>query len=193
VICYAQFSTWFITDTAQRQKQTGSEQSMSENRCPECGAPVVGGRAGCQALWDEMSAQVYHSMDNAAARDLAFDAYCMQHPERYCRSAKSHAAHLTRLCCGLEYGGDPQVYAAIQQWLNGTVDIKKPEAPGRRGALTVSDLSAARSGQEHARLVHEWAASVWEAYTAQHKLARNWIQAALRAQEMTRTRRPARP
>jgi hypothetical protein len=81
-------------------------------------------------------------MDYAVTRDLAFDAYCMQHLEQYRRSAKSYAAHLTRLCCGLEYDGDPQVYEAIQKWLNGTVDIKKPEAPGPRGAMTVADLRA---------------------------------------------------
>ena len=152
---------------------------MSQDNCPECGAPVAGGRAGCQALWDEMSARAYTSPDYAVTRDLAFDAYCMQHPERYCRSAKSYAAHLTRLCCGLEYGGDPGVYSAIQKWLNGAVDIVKPESPGSRGAMTVADLRAARTGQEHTRLVRDWTTSVWKAYAAQQDIARSWIKAAL--------------
>jgi hypothetical protein len=152
---------------------------MSEDRCPDCGASVRGGRAGCQALWDEISAHAYRDPSYAATHALAFDAYCMQHPERYCRSAKSYAAHLTRLCCGWEQGGDPKIYAAIQKWLNGTVAIEKPEAPGYRGQMTVADLRAARQMDEHTRLVHSWAESVWAAYTSQHDLARNWIQAAL--------------
>jgi len=154
---------------------------VSEDRCPDCGAAVAGGRAGCQALWDEISARAYGGPIYAASHDQAFDAYCVQHPERYCRSAKSYAAHLTRLCCGLERGGDPRIYAAIQRWLNGAVAIEKPEAPGDRGRLTVADLRAARNVEEHSRLAHDWAARVWEAYAAQHDVARNWIRAALSA------------
>lgn len=50
----------------------------------------------------------------------------MQHPDTYCRSAKSCAAHLTRLRRGLEHGADPKVYRAIQRWLNGAVALEKP-------------------------------------------------------------------
>ena len=116
----------------------------------------------------------------------------MQHPERYCRSAKSYAAHLTRLCCGLERGGDPWLYGAIQKWLNGAVASEKPEAPSDRGRITVADLRAARNAEEHTRLAHDWATSVWEAYTAQHDMARNWIQAALSAKETAKTKHNAR-
>jgi hypothetical protein len=130
-------------------------------------------------MWDEISARAYTDPGYATTRDLAFDAYCMQHPERYCCSAKSYAAHLTRLCCGLEYGGDPKVYAAIQKWLNGTVDIVKPEPPNCRGQMTVADLWAARTLKEHTRLVHDWANGVWKAYAAQQDIARSWIRAAL--------------
>jgi predicted amidophosphoribosyltransferase len=87
---------------------------------------VVGGRDGCQAVFDELTARAYADVAYASVRDLAFDAYCMQHLDSYCRSAKSYAAHLTRLCCGLEYQGDPKVYEAIQKWLNGAVKIEKP-------------------------------------------------------------------
>jgi hypothetical protein len=135
-------------------------------------------------VWDEISARAY-----AALRDLAFDAYCMQHVERYGRSAKSYAAHLTRLCCGLEHDGDPQVRIAIQKWLNGAVTIERPVAPSQRGQMTVADL--ARSAQEHTQLVREWAANVWRAYSAQHDVARQWIRAALNAQAMARTKHMA--
>jgi hypothetical protein len=115
----------------------------------------------------------------AATHSLALDAYCMQHPEKYCRSAKSYAAHLTRLCCGLEHEGNHKVYEAIQKSLNGTVAFEKPETPFNRGQMTVADLLAASRVEEHTRLVKEWAASVWDAYAAQHAIARGWIKAAL--------------
>jgi hypothetical protein len=142
-------------------------------RCPGCGAIVAGGRAGCQALWDGMS------IEGKMARDLAFDAYCMQHLETYCRSAKSYAAHLTRLCCGIEYGGEPQVYRAIQHWLNGKVNLEKPALLAFLGELTIADVSAAQTAEDRARITQAWAQSVWSAYAPQQDLARGWICQAL--------------
>ena len=152
---------------------------MSEDYCPACGAFVEGGRAGCQAVWDKISQRAYNNIDFAATHDLAFDTYCMQHVEQYCLSAKSYAAHLTRLCCGLEYHGERKVYQAIQKWLNGAVAIEKPEILKPRGTMTVVHLQRARNPEEHTLLVHEWAKSVWEAYRSQHGLAHAWIQTAL--------------
>ena len=153
--------------------------SSSAENCPACGAPVSGGRDGCQALFDALTAQALVHLASAVQRDLAFDTYCMQHLESYCRSAKSYAAHLTRLCCGLEYDGDPKVYAAIQKWLNGAVQLEKPPVLTHLGALTVVDVCHAQTQAEHIRLVQAWAASVWEAYRSQHEIARTWINAAL--------------
>ena len=65
--------------------------------------------------------------------DLAFDTYCMQHPEKYCRSAKSYAANLTRLCCGLEFNGDSKVYEVIHRWLDGRLTLDKPPVLTYRG------------------------------------------------------------
>jgi hypothetical protein len=145
---------------------------------------VAGGRAGCQALMDELTARAYGDLRYAAVQTLAFDTYCMQHAQRYCVSAKSYAAHLTRLCCGLEYGGDLQVYAAIQKWLNGPARTEKPRVLGDFGPMTVADVRAADSRaagdvEAYKRLVRQWAESVWSAYASQHELAHQWIQAAL--------------
>jgi hypothetical protein len=161
---------------------------MTEDKCPDCGASVADGRAGCQALFDEISLLGYSGYRYAATHALAFDAYCMQHPERYGLSAKSYAAHLTRLCCGLEHAGDAGVYAAIQKWLNGAVALDKPAAPEARGQMTVADLQAANDADEHTKLVRAWAENVWAAYAAQHELARGWIQAALRSKDVAKTR-----
>jgi hypothetical protein len=161
------------------QNDLSSPQATSEERCPDCGASVNGGREGCQSLFDEIMLRAYSDPLYAATHPLALDAYCMQHTERYCRSAKSYAAHLTRLCCGLEHNGDHKVYEAIQKSLNGAVAFEKPEAQGSRGQMTVADLTAASDVEEHTRLVKEWAASVWEAYASQHDIARGWIKDAL--------------
>jgi len=103
----------------------------------------------------------------------------MQHLEPYCHSAKSYAAHHTRLCCGIEHSGNAKIYAAIQKWLNGSVEIEKPEGLIYRGKMTVADVHLASNAEEHTKRVLEWAQSVWEAYTVQHDLAHAWIKAAL--------------
>ncbi len=79
----------------------------------------------------------------------------MQHRDPYCRSDKSYAAHLTRLCCGVEHNGNPKIYAAIQKWLNGSVAIEKPEVLSYRGGMTVANVYLASSVKEHTQLVHE--------------------------------------
>lgn len=139
---------------------------------------MAGGRDGCQALYNELAMPGVGALALSARRDLAFDTYCMQHPDTYCRSAKSYAAHLTRLCCGLEYGGDQQVYRAIQRWLNGTVPLQKPTVLSARGQMTVADLHGASRPQEMGRMALAWAENVWQAYTSQQALARNWIRSA---------------
>ncbi len=154
---------------------------MSVDHCPDCGAPVAGGRAGCQALYDALVVPGSGMLGLSTRRDLAFDAYCMQHTDTYCRSAKSYVAHLTRLCSGLEFGGDPQVYRAIQRWLNGAVPLQKPEVLTERGQMTVADLQATASLEETQRLAQAWAENVWQAYTPQHEMARVWIRLALGA------------
>lgn len=161
---------------------------MSDDRCPECGAPVSGGREGCQALMDTVQARAYTDPAYAATFDLGFDAYCMQHPEKYGVSAKSYAAHLTRLCCGVERGGEPAIYRAINRWLSDNPAIDKPELPAERGRMTVADVASARDAHEHRQLVRQWAAEVWRAYERQHELAHGWIEVALG----TRDRRTAK-
>lgn len=159
--------------------QTTHPRPVSENRCPDCGAPVAGGREGCQALWIDLAARAYIDLRYASARDLAFDAYCMQHLNTYCRSGKSYAAHLSRLCCGLEHGGSQTVYFAIQRWHNGSRSITRPEPPDHRGSLTVADALGASDPEEYGRRVHLWASDVWAAYSSQHELTHSWIQSAM--------------
>ncbi len=150
-----------------------------EAKCPDCGARGVTGRSECQALFDQISYQIAINLKIAAIHDLAFDTYCMQHAETYCVSAKSYAAHLTRLCCGIEHHGDRAVYAAIPRWLNGKVELEKPAILSNRGAMTIVDVMTSDDVDEQIKHIHAWANIVWDAYRSQHEIAREWIKAAL--------------
>jgi hypothetical protein len=147
--------------------------------CPGCGALIEDGRAGCQAAYEGLALRALNEPVFARVQPLAFDTYCMQHLETYCRSAKSYAAHLTRLCCGVEHAGDPAVYAAIQRWLNGKVQLDKPAVLPNRGNLTVKDADEALAAGRFELTVRAWAENVWQAYAPQHALAHAWIQSAI--------------
>lgn len=70
-------------------------------------------------MFEEFGARSFADPPYWRVHRMMVDAYCLQHPERYCVSAKSLAAHLTGLCCAFEHGGHPSVNAAVQRWLNG--------------------------------------------------------------------------
>jgi Family of unknown function (DUF5946) len=127
-------------------------------------------------------AQAQADVRYAGVYRLAFDAYCLQHPDTHCVSAKSFAAHLMGLCHGLEHTNRPQSYWAIPQWLNTPRPVHKPDLPSARGALTLADVRGAPTPEEHGRRVRAWAESVWRAYQSQHHLAREWLKAALTTQ-----------
>jgi hypothetical protein len=147
--------------------------------CPYCRAAGVGGYPGCQERMHALTALALGNGLYFGMHRAAFDCYCMQHAEIYCISAKSYAAHLGGLCCQVEHGGDPAIYAAIQKWLNGRLPLEKPGLLGERGALTVCDLLPPAPPDEHRRRVLAWAQEVWRAYTPQHEIARGYLRTAL--------------
>ena len=111
---------------------------------------------------------------------LMVDTYALQHPERYCASAKSLAAHLSGLCSILERGGSrARGSDALRRWLDGgRADLEKPELPARRGELTIADVRGAEGPVAYDEAVERWARSTWEAYAPLHGLARSWVEAA---------------
>jgi Family of unknown function (DUF5946) len=149
------------------------------DRCEACGAAVANGSSGCQQLINELMAQAQLDMRFGGVYRLAFDAYCMQHPEKYCVSAKSYAAHLMGLCHGVEHEGDPATYWRIPRWLNGPARLDKPPLLRSRGTTTIADVHGAATPEDHARRVRAWAEAVWAAYAPQHALARDWLRQAM--------------
>ena len=150
-------------------------------RCPECGVEVKGGRAGCQQLFDEVLAREFGDYRYAREHRLMVDAYSLQHPDEYMRSAKSYAAHLTGAYVASEYGSVAEANRAILQWLNGATSLQRPDqpAPGRRGALTIHHVHEVTDAEEHVRRVREWAESAWTAWKDYRDIAQQWTTEAI--------------
>jgi hypothetical protein len=142
---------------------------------------VDGGTEGCQALFDEETAREYGDARLAGRRRLVVDAYCLQHPDAYCVSAISLAAHLTGVCIGVEHRDrERDLNAAIQRWLNRRPVIAKPALPTDRGRTTIADLRVATDPTTHRAAVERWAADAWAAYRELQPLARQWVAAVAR-------------
>jgi hypothetical protein len=104
----------------------------------------------------------------------------MQHPDRYGRSAKSFAAHLTGLCAWLENEERaPSVNAAVQRWLSGPSPIVKPPLPTGYGELTIRDLVDAVDPVRYGDALRRWARATWDAYASLHPIARTWVATAV--------------
>jgi hypothetical protein len=109
-------------------------------------------------------------VSRGSVHNLVVDAYAMQHPEEYGRSAKSYFQHLTALCCGVECAGKVSLYWSIAPTFEHTPPPPKPPLLTERGSVTIADV-VADSGVEYPRRVRDWAAAVWRAYASQHALA----------------------
>src|SRR5690242_1070084 len=152
----------------------------STDACSGCGALVEGGADGCQRLFDDCRVRELAELaqDYPATR-LTVDIYCLQHPDRYCVSAKSLAAHLTGLAWALQHGGTDAGLRALQRWLNGRVDITKPAVPDARGSLTIGDVFGVTGRDAYLAAVDRWARSTWAAYSSLHLIAEHWIAQAV--------------
>lgn len=153
-------------------------------KCPSCGAHL-GGRAGCQRVYDELIAAVWGDPVRASVHNLAVDAYSMQHPEEYGKSAKSYFQHLTALCCGVEHTNDVQLYWSIAPTFEHTPPPPKPALVMERGTLTIADV-AVDTGVGYPGRVRAWAAEVWRAYGSQHALAHERLAIATRHRSIAR-------
>jgi len=147
--------------------------------CPSCGLPVARGFDGClQVYWERMG-RPFSGGEHDRHTCLAWDTYCVQHPDHYCVSTKSLIAHLGGLCWAMEYSGHRSGYQALTRVLNRTRAIPKPEIPSFRGTLTIADVPQVADTDAAARAIERWALDVWAAYRTLHPVARQWIATAL--------------
>ena len=147
-----------------------------DDRCDGCGLAVAGGTDGCQAMFDDESVREYGDVTFAGRRRLVVDTYALQHPERYCRSATSLAAHLTGLCVAVEHRArEEMLNDAVQRWLSRRPELIKPALPAARGPLTIADVLAATDAVNHRAIVERWARGTWAAYADLQSVARAWV------------------
>lgn len=155
-------------------------------KCPDCGAPVDG-RQECQRLFDEVLAREFGNALYFGVHRTTVDCYCLQHPEEGCASFKSFAAHLTGLCCAMEFGRDPKMMRAIHMGMNGRREETRPPFVQHRGAVTVASVHRASDPARHRKAVEAWAVSVWEAWSQYHALARTLLKEMVVASEVNRS------
>jgi len=152
--------------------------------CPHCGAQAVGGEDGCNELFREVVGREFSRPELFRVHRLTVDAYSLQHPDQYMKSAKSAVAHLTGMCWAMEGDHDPSVSVALSRFLDGNPRFPKPEpvpAPGQRGTMTILDIHSAPDSAEHIDRVKGWALQAWESWSDHHEQARRWVAAAKKA------------
>jgi hypothetical protein len=137
------------------------------------------GTPECQTMFDELGALPARAPFTYAVRRMMVDAYCLQHADRYCASAKSLAAHLTGLLAAFEHGSHPSVLEAQRRWLDGRRPLEKPALPPRRTARTIAEVYHAADDAARAEVVERWARAVWDDFAPLHPVARDWTRSAL--------------
>ena len=163
----------------------------STEPCSGCGLQVPGGATGCQSIMDTLLALQFSHPAYFAVHRLFVDTYSMQHPERYCVSFKSLAAHLAHLCWSLECGGSRALPSeGIRRWVERQADSVKPALPELRGTVTIDSVARTTTPAEHHQAVEIWARATWEAYASLHSTARHWVDLALGGEKRRST--PAR-
>ena len=108
------------------------------------------------------------------------DTYSLQHPDPFCVSAISLAAHLTGLAWILEHRGDAARGSdQLRRWLNSRPALVKPELPASYGEVRIDACGRRRDPGAAGAAVDRWAGATWAAYAPLHPIARAWIAQAL--------------
>lgn len=156
-----------------------ASDSTGSHRCPECGADGAADEEECNRLFQEVVGREFSQPELFHVHRLTVDAYSLQHPGQYMKSAKSAAAHLTGMCWAMEGQDDPSISHALSRFLDGAPKLVRPEPvpPGRaRGGLTIADVHSAEDSEQHIQRVKEWARGAWASWAQHHEQARRWVE-----------------
>lgn len=145
----------------------------SQTRCLCCQADVVGSVAGC--LESFQAAMLNPIVQSNLNGSCLFDAYCLQHPEIYCVSAKSYAVHLAFMVCWMEFKEPQQQRPVLQRGMNGVFALEKAPLLEFRGEFSHLHWQQADTATILIR-ADEWLQSVWAAYAPLHSQARAYAQ-----------------
>jgi uncharacterized protein DUF5946 len=147
--------------------------------CPGCGLQTPPGSPahdgyfntspGCWSVYGEvLAAEFQDGVLFGQVHQLTVDAYAVQHAGGP-HPDKSVCAHLVGLHLVFKEGLAPATVPPRLQRLVGRVSSWPHLAPpSARGLLTVFDVARARSPEDHATRVREWATQVWTAWQPHH-------------------------
>ena len=168
-----------------------------QTACTECGLVTEDGTQGCGGIFDRLLARDFSNALYFRMHRMLVDTYALQHPARYCASAKSLAAHLAGLGWFMRHPDASRAVGpeSLQRWLSGRTDVVKPDLPTFRGTLTIGDIDDSAGPLEYGQAVERWARATWDAYLELHSTADRWIREAESAHRGTRhtARRPRPP
>ena len=154
---------------------------MGTKECPQCGAKDVGGEEACDRVFQEVVGREFSRPELFQVHRLTVDAYSLQHPDKYMKSAKSAVAHLTGMCWAMEGEDDPSISVVLSRFLDGNPSFVRPDpvpSPRKRGDLTIMDVFSATDSVEHIERVREWARTAWDSWADHHGQARLWVEEA---------------
>ncbi len=150
----------------------------------ECGAEVqdvngpthryIGAIPGCWAIYGEVLAREYENVAYMRFHQLTVDSYAGQHPGTPSpQSIQSVTVHLVSLYHQLELQSNiDTIRNAMQEVTKRKGQLMWLDPPTSFGDITVLDIHAAESAEQHGQLVHRWAESVWQAWAAHHDTIR---------------------
>jgi hypothetical protein len=134
---------------------------------------------GCWAAYGRVLAREYQDQRFFQVHRLTVDAYAVQHPGSPSRqSIQSIGVHLVRLCLFLEHRLTPErANSAMLSAAKRKSQYVWLEPPASLGPLTVADIEAASSVEAHTKMVRDWAAQMWQAWSSHHSTVRAWANA----------------
>lgn len=140
--------------------------------------PYMLSSPGCGAAYGEVLAREYADFAGfERVHRLTVDAYAVQHahgpaPE----NTRSVGFHLCRLCLLLERNLDAsRANAAMIAIAASKLRFVRLPVPASLGGVTVADVLAAASPEEHRAAVRRWASSAWAAWAPSHAIVRGWV------------------
>lgn len=107
----------------------------------------------CKQLFEAILAKEFSNYRYGRVHRLTVDTFSLQHPDSYLASAISFAAHLTGVCCEMEYEDNADLLRRLQRWLSSRPKLEKPGVLVNLGQLTITHIVAAKDGPEHIKLV----------------------------------------
>lgn len=158
--------------------------------CPGCGLtlpisdwPVDRRTNASPACWQLYMRVVGHELAHlpqlGGLHQLTLDSYGAQHAgDQVPPIGTAFSLIGLHLALDERWSGNA-VRAAHQHLAAGATTWPHFTPPARRGPFTIGDVAGSPTPEEHAQRVRAWAASVWQAWSAEHDRVREWSDQAL--------------